>query len=123
MTGHIFEITKAATFDAAHFLAVGPDDGRYRRMHGHSFKVEAAVRGPVDPQTGWVDDLGDLDRALAAIAEDLDHGLLNDKPGLETPTLERLCVYFADVLKDRFPNLSRITLSRPSVGESCTLTL
>ena len=41
----VFEITKAASFDAAHSLPHGPR-GEYRRLHGHSFRVEASLRGP-----------------------------------------------------------------------------
>jgi 6-pyruvoyltetrahydropterin/6-carboxytetrahydropterin synthase len=123
MTDAIFEITKAATFDAAHFLPLGPDENRYRRMHGHSFRVEATVRGTPEPTASWVLDLGDLDAALGAAARELDHSLLNEQPGLETPTLERLCLYFADKLKPDFPGLSRIVVARPSVGESCALSL
>ncbi len=92
-------------------------------MHGHSFRVEATVRGPADLACGWVLDLGALDEALGAAASALDHGLLNEKPGLETPTLERLCLYFAEQLKPAFPGLSRIVVARPSVGEACALTL
>ncbi len=123
MTQTQFEITKAAAFDAAHFLPLGPQDSRYRRMHGHSFRVEATVRGAAEPDNGWVLDLGELDEALAAAAGELDHGLLNEKPGLESPTLERLCLHFAERLKPRFAGLSRIVVSRPSVGESCSLSL
>ena len=123
MTDPVFEITKAASFDAAHHLNLGPADSPYRRLHGHSFKVEATVRGPATAGEGWVADLAELDGALKAIAQELDHGLLNEKPGLETPTLENLCVYFAKRLKPAFPNLSRIVLSRPTVGESCAFEL
>lgn len=123
MTNALFEITKAATFDAAHYLEQGPADHRYRRLHGHSFKVEASVRGSADPQAGWVADLAALDAALKGVAAELDHGLLNEHPGLETPTLEHLCLYFAGKLRPDFPGLSRIVVSRPTIGESCALTL
>jgi 6-pyruvoyltetrahydropterin/6-carboxytetrahydropterin synthase len=123
MTTPLFEITKAATFDAAHYLDQGPEDSRYRRLHGHSFRVEASVKGPALDKEGWVADLASLERALKAVASELDHGLLNEKPGLESPTLERLCLYFADKLKPEFPGLSRIVLSRPTIGESCALEL
>jgi 6-pyruvoyltetrahydropterin/6-carboxytetrahydropterin synthase len=123
MSQTVFEITKAATFDAAHFLPVGPEDHKYRRMHGHSFRVEATVRGPADEAAGWVLDLGALDEALAAAARTLDHTLLNEQPGLERPTLERLCLYFVEKLAPLAPGLSRIVVARPSVGEACTLTL
>jgi 6-pyruvoyltetrahydropterin/6-carboxytetrahydropterin synthase len=120
MTDPVFEITKAAAFDAAHRLPAGPD-GPYTRLHGHSFRVEATLRGPAKPPVGWVDDLGALDAALKEAAGALDHSLLNDTPGLESPTLEALCVHFAERLKPRFPSLSRVVVSRPSVGEYCAL--
>ncbi|MGH6957773.1 MAG: 6-pyruvoyl trahydropterin synthase family protein [Caulobacteraceae bacterium] len=116
----VFEITKAAAFDAAHRLPEGPR-GEYGRLHGHSFRVEATLRGPATAPVGWVDDLGALDAALTEVARGLDHGLLNDTPGLESPTLEALCLHFAAALKPRFPTLSRIAVSRPSIGESCAL--
>ncbi|HEY3798130.1 MAG TPA: 6-carboxytetrahydropterin synthase [Caulobacteraceae bacterium] len=122
MTEPVFEITKAASFDAAHRLpAGGPDGSAYTRLHGHSFRVEATVRGPASGPVGWVGDLGELDAALREAAGALDHALLNELPGLESPTLEALCLWFAGRLKDRFPGLSRVVVSRPSVGESCAL--
>jgi 6-pyruvoyltetrahydropterin/6-carboxytetrahydropterin synthase len=118
-----FEITKAAYFDAAHFLPTGPQDSLYRRMHGHSFKVEATVRGKAEGPEGWVSDLAGLDAALRAVAIELDHGVLNEKPGLESPTLERLCLYFVDHLKPTFPGLCQVVVSRPTIGEACSLKL
>ena len=122
MTSRIFEITKAASFDAAHHLPAGPA-GPYTRLHGHSFRVEATVRGEEQGAVGWVADLGDLDRALRSAAGELDHGMLNEKPGLESPTLEHLCLWFAGRLAADFPGLCRIVVSRPTVGESCALNL
>ena len=127
MTEPVFEITKGANFDAAHSLDAhpevgGPADGRYRRLHGHSFRVEASVKG-VQQWPGWVADLGALDQALKALAGELDHGLLNEKEGLSSPTLENLCLYFAERLKPEFPGLSRVVVSRPTIGESASLTL
>ncbi|RAK64253.1 6-pyruvoyl trahydropterin synthase family protein [Phenylobacterium kunshanense] len=123
MTQPYFEITKAATFDAAHYLAEGPAHRPYTNLHGHSFKVEATVRGPAVEPVGWVADLADLESALKGVASELDHGLLNEKPGLERPTLEHICLYFAERLKPAFPGLSRIVVSRPTIGESCAFSL
>ena len=120
MSPPIFEITKAATFDAAHHLPEGPP-GPYTRLHGHSFRVEATVRGEEQGAIGWVADLGELDAALRSAAGELDHGLLNEKPGLESPTLEHLCLWFAARLKPAFPGLARVVVSRPTVNESCAL--
>ena len=119
----IFEVTKAAHFDAAHHFPEGPEGSPYRRMHGHSFRVEATVRGPASGTMGWVVDLGELETRLKGVAGELDHGLLNDKPGLENPTLERLCVWFAQRLRADYPGLKRVVLSRPTIGESCALEL
>lgn len=124
MSPPTFEITKAATFDAAHHLPAGGAQGSpYTRLHGHSFRVEATVRGEAQPPVGWVADLAELESALRAVAGDLDHGVLNETPGLESPTLERLCLYFAERLGPAFPGLARIVVSRPSINESCALVL
>ncbi|WP_174299870.1 6-carboxytetrahydropterin synthase [Caulobacter sp. S45] len=122
MPDPLFEITKAASFDAAHSLPDGPR-GEYRRLHGHSFRVEASLRGPLDAARGWVSDLGALDEALKALAAELDHGHLNETPGLETPTLEHLCLFFAERLRPQFLSLSRVVVSRPTVGERCAIEL
>jgi 6-pyruvoyltetrahydropterin/6-carboxytetrahydropterin synthase len=121
MTEPVFQITKAAAFDAAHSLPAGPQARPYTRLHGHSFRVEATLSGPAQPPVGWVADLADLDQALGAIAAELDHSHLNDHAGLENPTLEALCVFFADRLKPAFPALKRIVVSRPTVGETCAM--
>lgn len=123
MTAPIFEITKAAAFDAAHRLPAGPAGGPYTRLHGHSFRVEATLRGPAAGPVGWVADLGALDSALKAACAELDHSLLNDHEGLESPTLEALCQFFAGRLKRDFRGLTRVAVSRPTVGESCALDL
>jgi len=120
----VFEITKQATFDAAHHFPNEPEGSIYRRVHGHSFTVEATIQSStLDVEHGWVADLGALDRSLKAAAEVLDHGLLNDKPGLELPSLEHLCLWFVEKLKPDWPGLARVTVARPTIHERCTLTL
>ncbi len=123
MTDAIFEISKTATFDAAHRLQGGPAEGPYTRLHGHSFQVEATLRGEATAPVGWVKDLGALDRALKTAAAELDHSLLNDHVGLESPTLEALCLWFAGQLGPAFPLLRRVAVSRPTVGERCAVEL
>jgi 6-pyruvoyltetrahydropterin/6-carboxytetrahydropterin synthase len=123
MTGPVFEITKAAAFDAAHRLPAATPGGPYGRLHGHSFRVEATLRGTAQPPVGWVEDLGALDAALKEACAEIDHSLLNDQQGLESPTLEALCRFFAARLGPAFPGLCRIVVSRPTVGESCALSL
>ena len=123
MSEPVFEITKAAHFDAAHRIAAGDPARGHTSLHGHSFRVEASVRGPRVGPAGWVADLNALDARLAAAAAELDHGLLNDHAGLESPTLENLCLWFAERLRPEFPGLSRVAVSRPTIRESCALEL
>ena len=79
-----FEITKQATFDAAHHLPNEPEGSIYRRVHGHSFTVEATVRSEVlDVEHGWVADLGALDRALDRLIAGFDHPLVTPLVELE----------------------------------------
>lgn len=118
-----FEVTKTAHFDAAHRLPDGPPNSPYARLHGHSFRVEATVRGTTVPPIGWVEDLGELDAALKGVCQELDHSLLNDHAGLESPTLEALCIYFAERLAIAFPSLVRVVVARPTNGERCSLSL
>jgi len=60
-------------FNAAHFVIFGPES--CEPIHGHDFRVSAAVQGDLSP-TGWVIDFLVLERALAQIVHDFDHVLL-----------------------------------------------
>ncbi len=123
VAGQTFRLTKAATFEAAHYMGTQPDGHPYRNVHGHSFRIEVTVAGTVQPGMEWVEDFASLNQALAETAEALDHRLLNDLPGLEVPTLERLCVWVANHLAPRVRGLERVTLERPSLGERCSLSV
>ena|ERR1700680_1170726 len=112
------EITQQFGFDAAHYLVEAPA-GSNRRMHGHSFYAEVTLRGEPDPVKGWIRDFGEINAALAAIRTGLDHHLLNEVPGLGTPTLENLARFIYREAKARLPEVCRVRLSRPSCGQSC----
>ncbi len=121
--GQVFEISKAVTFEAAHYMSGKPDGHPYRAIHGHSFRLEATVAGTVKTGEQWVEDLGHLTECLNAAAAKLDHRLLNEIEGLEVPTLERLCLWAAADLKPHLPGLTRVALARPSLNERCELVL
>lgn len=121
--GQVFEITKAVTFEAAHYMGGKPEGHPYRNVHGHSFRLEATVAGIVQPGAEWVQDFSDLAAILSATAEKLDHRLLNEIAGLEVPTLERIAMWAATDLKPRLPGLKRVVLARPSLDERCVLVL
>ena len=62
--------------------------------HGHNYIVEVLVGGAVDPQTGMVMNLVDLDEAVRMqVMERFDHTNLNLDPlfANQVPTTENLC--------------------------------
>lgn len=109
------ELVKDFRFEAAHFLPNVPEGHKCRRTHGHSFRGEIAVRGPVDPQLGWVMDFADLKRVVDPIVHRLDHYLLNEIAGLENPTSEILAMWIWNELAGKLPMLHRVTIE-----ETCT---
>ncbi len=123
LDGVTFEIAKGAGFEAAHKLDPSEDGHPYGRVHGHSFRIDIAVLGTAGSGDDWVVDLADLDAALSRVTALLDHSMLNDIPGLELPTLERLCMFIASRLLPDLPGLHTVKVSRPSLSESCSITL
>lgn len=115
----VLEITQQFTFDAAHYLDAAPEDSN-RRIHGHSFYADVTLRGEADLTTGWVRDFAEVSGVLDDIRTSLDHTLLNDLPQLGAPTLENLARYIFREAKRRLPEVSRVKLARPSLGQSCT---
>lgn len=111
----VVELVKDFRFEAAHYLPNLPDSHKCRRTHGHSFRGEIAVRGPIDPRIGWVIDFADLKRAIQPVIDRLDHYLLNEVEGLENPTSELLAVWIWEKLEPQLPGLVRITIE-----ETCT---
>jgi len=109
------EIFKAFTLESAHRLPNVPEGHKCARVHGHSFRVEIHVRGPVDEHLGWVMDFAELKSAFEPLFLQLDHHYLNDVPGLENPTSENLARWIWRELQPRLPRLSRVV-----VHETCT---
>ncbi len=121
--GQVFEITKAVSFEAAHFMGGKPEGHPYRNVHGHSFRIEATVAGTVKPGEEWVQDFSELASILDATAAKLDHRLLNEIDGLSVPTLERIALWVANDLRPNLPGLKQVVLARPSLDERCVLVL
>jgi 6-pyruvoyltetrahydropterin/6-carboxytetrahydropterin synthase len=115
MESHIVELVKDFRFEAAHYLPNVPAGHKCRRMHGHSFRGEVALRGTVDPNTGWLLDFADVKRAIDPIVARLDHYLLNEVDGLDNPTSERIAVWMWQRLAPSLPQLYRV-----SIEETCT---
>lgn len=115
MTSEVVELVKDFRFEAAHYLPNVAEGHKCRRMHGHSFRGEVAVRGPIDERIGWLIDFADLRRAIDPLVARLDHYLLNDIEGLQNPTSEHLAIWFWERLLPSLPMLHRVTIE-----ETCT---
>jgi 6-pyruvoyltetrahydropterin/6-carboxytetrahydropterin synthase len=114
----MFEVWKEFRFDAAHTLEAGPQgDPRYRRMHGHSYQVEVWIRGATSEE-GWVMDMGDFEKRIGAVAQQLDHYYLNDIEELGAPTMENISAFVWRALAD-LKGLSKIVVRRDSSREGC----
>jgi 6-pyruvoyltetrahydropterin/6-carboxytetrahydropterin synthase len=76
----MYEVYVAARFEAAHRL-VG-DFGPASRMHGHTYRMEAILRGQQLRNDGTLYDIGELRQAVDELATSLDYRDLNEVPGL-----------------------------------------
>jgi 6-pyruvoyltetrahydropterin/6-carboxytetrahydropterin synthase len=113
----MLEISQTFGFDAAHHLNAGAPENR--RMHGHSFQAEVTLRGQAGAN-GFLRDFGEVDAVLKEIRDNLDHHLLNEVEGLGVPTLENIARYIFTRARGKLPEVARVTVRRPSYGQSCT---
>lgn len=105
-------LTRKAEFCAAHRYRLEDlsDEENFRLFgkcsyphgHGHNYTLEVTVKGDVDPKTGMVINLTDLDRMIKEnVVEVLDHKFINvDIPEFEKkiPTTENLALFIWDSL-------------------------
>jgi 6-pyruvoyltetrahydropterin/6-carboxytetrahydropterin synthase len=70
--------------------------------HGHNYLLDVTVRGPIDPRTGMVCDLGALQTLVNdLVVEPFDHTFLNkDVEHFATcvPTAENIALHIVDLL-------------------------
>jgi 6-pyruvoyltetrahydropterin/6-carboxytetrahydropterin synthase len=108
------EIFREFTFEAAHRLPQVPEGHKCARLHGHSYRLEVHIEGPVDQAMGWVMDFADLKTAVKPVITQLDHYYLNEIEGLENPTSEILARWVWNRLAATLP------LAAIVVRETCT---
>lgn len=131
-------LTRRVTFAAAHrYRRPDWDDATNERVfgacarpsfHGHSYVCHVTVTGDVDPRTGFVVDLGLLDRVLATeVRERFDHRNINtDVPefadGKLIPTGEELARFICERVQRALGDACRVTEVRVAEDESLSST-
>jgi 6-pyruvoyltetrahydropterin/6-carboxytetrahydropterin synthase len=108
-------LTKRYWFSASHRLhcdAFSTEENRnvYGKCnnphgHGHNYALEVTVAGQVDPRTGMVCNLADLDAFVdEKIVQRFGHENLNTLPEFHgvVPTTENLCVEIYRILEQGF---------------------
>jgi 6-pyruvoyltetrahydropterin/6-carboxytetrahydropterin synthase len=128
-------LTRTVTFAAAH---------RYRRpewseeknqevfglcaresFHGHTYVCDVTLSGEIDPLTGFIIDLGELDRILAdEVKNRFDHRNINvDVPefadGKLVPSGENLARFIFEQLRSRLPR--SVSMDSVKLAEDGTL--
>jgi len=89
--------------------------------HGHNYVVEVAVSGPVDPGTGMIANLTDLDSFVEReVIEPFDHTYLNEEiPEFRerVATTENICIEIFNRLRE-FPHakLERVRVEETSLN-------
>jgi 6-pyruvoyltetrahydropterin/6-carboxytetrahydropterin synthase len=101
--------TRRFSFSAGHHYRVerwSPEQndrvfGRLTVPHGHNYTLDVTVRGPIDPETGMVVDLGEVKAVVGeTIIDRFDHADLNADPAFRgrVPTTENIAVVVWDLL-------------------------
>lgn len=86
--------------------------------HGHNYAVEITATGPVDPRTGMIVNLADLDEEVKSkVLDDFDHVYLNEQvPEFRdcVPTTENLC----RVIFERLRGFTKARIERIRIEET-----
>ena len=81
-------------------------------MHGHSYRLEVAIRGPLQsegPARGMIEDFETIERIVrTAVIEIIDHQVLNEF--VENPTAELVTAWIWERLQPVLPSLDELVL-------------
>jgi 6-pyruvoyltetrahydropterin/6-carboxytetrahydropterin synthase len=118
-------LTRRYLFSASHRLhndQMSADENRatYGKCnnphgHGHNYGLEVTVSGQVDPSTGMICNLVDLDSCVdkeVLSRYDLENLNTRQEFSVTVPTTENLCIQIFDILQRSFPHahLERVRL-------------
>jgi 6-pyruvoyltetrahydropterin/6-carboxytetrahydropterin synthase len=117
----IYELSQEFFFEAAHTLDRQIDAEGSKRIHGHTYHAEIALIGTPDSRSGMLVDLGYVRTEIQRVRGLLDHRFLDEVPRIGPATIENLCTFLFNELKDAIPSLIRVTVERRASGDKCTL--
>ena len=106
----MYEITIEDTFDAAHCL---PDDqGNCRRLHGHTYRVQARFRFATLKPDGMAIDFRKAKADLRAVIDIMDHHYMNELPefSAQNPTAENVAKLVFDRIKSDEDSISSVSV-------------
>jgi 6-pyruvoyltetrahydropterin/6-carboxytetrahydropterin synthase len=110
------QIRKSFAFEAAHVLPHHP--GKCSRLHGHSYRLDVALEGslqPAGPAAGMVEDFDVVARIVrAAVIDALDHRSLNEL--IDNPTAERIVIWIWNRLAPELSGLDELVLWETSTA-------
>lgn len=87
---------------------------------GHNFVLEAYFTGPIDPITGMIANLSDVDRWLKELTDILDHRFLNEDVDyfkVHVPSAENIARYCFEELKKKISLPLKLARCRLYEGE------
>uniref|UniRef100_A0A2K6WDY1 6-pyruvoyltetrahydropterin synthase n=1 Tax=Onchocerca volvulus TaxID=6282 RepID=A0A2K6WDY1_ONCVO len=111
------ELTRRETFSASHRLqSASLNDTENRQLygkcnnlygHGHNYVWEVTLRGSIDPKSGMVYNLADLENEMKSVIDEVDHKNLDKEIDYfknNVSTTENLIVYLWNKLKSSLAN-------------------
>lgn len=117
-------LTRIESFSASHrlhSLKLTPDEnlivfGKCNNPngHGHNYKVEVTILGPVDPITGMVMNIADLKLLInETIMLNLDHKNIDEdveyfRENKLTSTAENICIFIWTMLSNKLPDQTKL---------------
>ena len=86
----------------------------YQNYHGHNYELIVSVTGEINPETGYVIDMGELKKIIKnEVEERLDHKNLNlDVPHFSNtiPSAENICIYIYQILRDNIDSQFKLSV-------------
>ncbi len=112
----MFEIKKQMSFSAAHHLL--NYDGECENQHGHNWLVEAYVSGNELDKSNILVDYKVLKKEMKSVLDYLDHSDINELPEFKeiSPSSEIIAKFIYDRLKEKFPDLSKVSVWETSTS-------